>query len=35
MEGNMEVIVFDKVSDEQYWTDRERVNLLIELYERN
>jgi len=33
MEGNMEV-VFDKVSNEQFWTDRERVKLLIELYER-
>jgi len=34
MGGNMEV-VFDKVSDEQFWTDRVRVKLLIELYERN
>jgi len=30
MEGNMEVVF-----DEQFWTDRERVKLLIELYERN
>jgi len=28
-------VVFDKVSDKQFWTDRERVKLLIELYERN
>jgi len=28
-------VVFDKVSDEQFWTDRECVKLLIELYERN
>ena len=33
MDQNVEVL-FDKVCDEQFWADRDRVKLLIDLYEK-